>query len=456
MENLDHTVLKRDWASSPRSQAAVDAMNEKYAEINDGSEHTTAFLVTQEIRVTKAANDIGSDALAGTETLEAKINAAAKPLNQSSTIREVQSDTEQHRIDAAQAAAPIAETLAAREASKIQFEAKEALDTGIDPDYAVHPSLSKWLALPFLAFVAEVAAITAYVGPFTPGGRLQALLVALTGGGTLAILAFALGYFALRAWNVNNTLLRVAARGTAAVSILAAKGVLAFITAYRTSLEKNVELWQAFHHLDSNSAWPVLASVIFFLLTVRTARGGGDMPYPVYWKREVTDRPYRLSLEEIQASQDHFRDTLIHDIYMPAIELVRKTVPAAEAEVERVEQDVFKATVAMVNSERELRDIYNTAVSDHALYVVEFNDRWPLVRFAPFGVPQPELPDNAARLRAAVEAAHKRLSAMRRDAADLERTLTVMREEAVQQLDRMFADMRERATTAQEEENDNA
>ncbi|WP_163454347.1 hypothetical protein, partial [Escherichia coli] len=51
-------------------------------------------------------------------------------------------------------------------------------------------------------------------------------------------------------------------------------------------------------------------------------------------------------------------------------------------------------------------------------------------------------------LRAALDGAAARLVVVRREAADLERTLTVMRDEAVEQLDHMFAEMRERAFAA--------
>ncbi|WP_164034392.1 hypothetical protein, partial [Serratia marcescens] len=70
------------------------------------------------------------------------------------------------------------------------------------------------LFLPLLLFWFEVGVLTAYLGPFTPGGRVQALILASVGSGALALLAIGLGFFGLRAWNAADTTLRLGARVT--------------------------------------------------------------------------------------------------------------------------------------------------------------------------------------------------------------------------------------------------
>lgn len=432
---------------SPRSHAVLDAASDRYPA--GDRDVKTNFLQYLDAHVEKAFSDIVSSAARMIAQAKARIDAQAQPLDRLSMVSGVQGDAAVHRAGAVQELAPSYQRLALADANNTAYEREEGLTREATPNYAPKPTLAAAIA-PLLLTVAETGAIAAYLGPYVPGGRVHAFFIAGVGSVSVAALGWAMGYFSFRAWSVANRRLRFVARASAGVLASAGAGLIVCMMAYRTSLESGKAIGEALRHLSTDSAWLGLATGLVFSATAMKARGGGNMSYPPQWRRELVDRPYREALRDVEQGEENQRHLLLEEIFVPATEIVRDTAPAAEAALAALEKEAATVIDDVLGLKQRLGDLHSAARRDHSLYCAEFEAHAPDVRLAGFTLAEPQLPDAEAILRSALANARDRLAAVRRQAAELDRILVTMRDEAMDELDAVFGGLRAQAYAAQD------
>lgn len=424
--------------ANPKARGAADAHDPRIAW--DGSEQT-AYQKGQLIAFGRQAETIRSKAQKDVGATKLAIEQVASPLDTRGILNSTMSDVE----GVFQTAEPELEVNAAEVAdafhAKLEFASRENRTPNGEIDYALHPDTRiQWSIGGGLLFT-EASFIATFLGPFTPGGRVQAFAYAAAGSLILGALSAGVGYFGLRAWWVTNTFVRYSARVTVGVGILLILAVLTFIGAYRTSLESGRPISQWLVYASPDALWLISVSVLIVSATIWKARGGNAlgllMPWGTYWQESDVDRRYQLAMIAFETAVEHHRKQIIDGVYRSTTDALMETVAEAEQQLNSLRTDATDVAQRVLLQDQAVRDLRTETKADLDLYGAAVRQERANAVIAEVALGAPSLPDAKGELEAALVAAEVRLVNLRHAVSDIDRPLMDARAEAITRLDRM-------------------
>ncbi len=285
--------------------------------------------------------------------------------------------------------------------------------------------------------------IGSYLGPYLPGGLAEGVLLAV--GSSLVALAIAasVGGFGWRARNVTSTPKRLAARFVLITGPLAALAVFMGLAAYRVHLESGQPIVDWLQHASVGTALFVLLNCAVFGVTAWKFQGGTRMPWTSYWGEAEVDRRWQLARLKRERMEAFHRDQLI-TLYDQEIATVRKFVSSEEDKLQGLRAAATSVEGHLARERMAVHVTATRAIADLQLYESTFREHAPEATFVEIAIEEPAFPPAKEQLDAAFAAADARLLALRHEAADLDRRLAHMRDEALGNFVKLVADLRSR------------
>lgn len=449
------TIHSRDATTNARfmPERYPNPVNTGYADALDEKNHGVPVLETdylQRIQINHTQESLSASLAMEDEIGKAlaELDATGQPTTSRVGLEECRSDVEDIREQIATDHVSYVEKRVDADRALDDFNTREGRRPLARDAFAVTLFPKAFLTACFTVFLVfgEAAIIGVWLGPFSPGGYLQASGFALAGAAGFLVLAGILGAFSLRAMTNSNATLRWTARSTGAVVIAGAKLLAFSLSAYRVHLETG----RPFNLLDAFSGEGklfVALSLGFFYLGVWKFLGGSHLPWTPYYGEASVNRRRFEALDEEDASAEFHR------------ERVRKVYGAqhdkSEAWLKDEEEQLKTATASAIRTMRRLlgeRKAVESArlvkAADIAKYQSAFRTRIPGQVFALVSLPEPDFPDAKGVINEAIRIARARFGQRENDFADFVRQLTHSQADALASLEMLFGEIRHRAESA--------
>jgi hypothetical protein len=430
-------VSERDL-TSPIAHAVADGYNPKYATGHDiDTDYRRKVRVRHNEHTAREVNAANSE-LSGAVN---RIEAVAQVRDPRVTLESVKNDLGQlfdqvgsehpKYVDSEKTANESAEEFRVREERPIPPEDSYA----IDPDWAAVASST------LAVIITEALVIAAYIAPYAPGGMMQAFSLAMMGGVSIGGLALAFGAFALRAFNYSAPWVRGLARVTTFLAPLAAKAMLAYTAAFRTHLQTGKPIGEWLHYVSPDVGYFLIVSIGIFIVTALKARGGHGLPWTPYYGEASADRALRIARAMRESSEQHWHNQMA-ELLASASDQNRQLLEHEEAHLASTQTDAESVIASISRHFQRAQDYTTETRADLKNYESTFAQVRPDVTFKKTVIVTPPFPDAASTLTSALGRARERLARCRNATAELDGLLAQVREEAVQNLNRTFLQMR--------------
>jgi hypothetical protein len=430
-------VSERDL-TSPIAHAVADGYNPKYG---TGAELDTDY--RRKVRVRHNEHTAREVNAANSELTGAinRVEAVAQVRDPRVTLESVKNDLGQ-LFDQVGSEHPkyVDNEKTANERAE-EFRVRENRPIPPDNSYAVNPDWPALTSSTLAVIITEALVIAAYIAPYAPGGMMQAFSLAMMGGVSIGGLALAFGAFALRAFYYSSPWLRGLARVTTFLAPLAAKAMLAYTAAFRTHLQTGKPIGEWLHYVSPDVGFFFAVSIGIFIVTALKARGGHGLPWTPYYGEASADRAPRIARSRREASEQHWHNQTA-ELLSSASDQNRQSLMDEEERLASVQIDAETAIGSIARHLQRAQDYTAETKADLRNYESTFAQVRPDVTFKKTAIVTPPFPNAAYTLTSALGRARGRLALCRNAAAELDGLLAQIREEAVQNLNQTFLQMR--------------
>lgn len=423
--------------TSPVAHAVADAYNPKYETGRDvETDYMRKAIVRNEGYAANALNAAASEL----DTAINRIEALAQIKDSRILVENIKNNLQQlfSQVTIEHQKYVDIEKDAERKAE--EFRIFEKRDVPAEDSYSVRPDWGTLILSGAAVIVAEALVFTAYIGPYAPGGVLQAFGLAMIGGLSISALALAFGGFGLRGFYNSTAWVRRLARVTTVLAPVAAKALLAYTAAFRTHLESGLPISEWLHHVSPDIGFFVIISIAIFIVTALKARGGHGLPWTPYYGEASVDRRLRIARAMREASEEHWRNQT-SECLASASDQNRQMIEDDEERVASMRADTDTVIDSILRHAKRVQDHAANTKASLKYYVSTFAQARPNVIFKKVEIATPCFPDAPAALNAALNRARERLTHCRHAAADLDGFLAQVREEAMLNLSQMFSQM---------------